>query len=440
MRWKVLLMQPMAIVVILLLVVASVSARDITLSQALQMATDHAHALKQAIAEQQAAGASLGAAKRDRLPTLSATGMVNYVSYVPTLDLALPNLPPISRDIGTHDSYQADVRLSLPVFTGGRIGSSIAAASSSADYYAAMAAASEDQVVYQARVQYLAALRARRLLHAAQASQKRTSVTYDDVRSRYSAGTADTVDLLEAELASTKAESQVKAAQIALRRAEIQLLTTLGLSVTEEVTLADSLVNPPEQTDLPATLGSKPEIEAARAGVGMSNARVKLESAGYWPSLSVFGGYSYGKPNLDRFNNTWNDYFTVGAQVSWSFNIGNKTGKKKQVASYQLEAARRRLSDVQERLQENARLAAEGVQLAHTRFLSAKTEYSIAKENYRLAELSHREGALASNRLVEIEANLTAAESSLAAARVDYYIAQSGYLYAVGSDDLRKGL
>lgn len=418
----------------------SASSRELTLEQVLKLAVDHAHSLKQVDAERRAADESLGAARRDRLPVLSATALASYVDYVPKLEIDIPGLASLAREFGSNETYQADIRLSLPVYTGSRISGSIDAAAATADYYTALAKASEDKIILQARVSYLVTMRNQRLLGAAEASLERATVMHNDVKAAYAAGIADTVDLLESELAVTLAESRVTAARIALRRAEIGLSTLLGLSVDEPVALTDTLPSPPENASLPPSLIDKPEIAAARAGVGLRMARMSLESADYFPSVFVYGGYSYGKPNLDRFNNTWNDYLTVGAQLTWSFNVGNKTGKKRRAANFQLEAARRQLSETEERLTESARLSAEEVKLAQTSLLSARKEHRIAAENYRLAQLSHREGALASNRMLEIEAALSAAESSLAAARVEYFIAYSSYLYAIGSDELGKGL
>jgi hypothetical protein len=41
--------------------------------------------------------------------------------------------------------------------------------------------------------------------------------------------------------------------------------------------------------------------------------------------------------------------------------------------------------------------------------------------------------------LLEIEQSLTSAEATLAASRAEFRIAQSRYLYAIGSDKLEEG-
>ncbi|MBD3258028.1 hypothetical protein GF377_06310 [candidate division GN15 bacterium] len=425
--------------VLVLVMVAQPNARELTLAQALTMAAEHSHSLKQAAAERAAAEEMVGAARAERLPTVSATAVASYMSEVAQLEFVVPGLIDISRDFGSKETYQTDIRLTWPVFTGGKISSGIKAAEASRDYRQAMESVDEQATAFYARVAYLSLLRARQLVVAAEASLERTQVVLDDVLSAHSAGVTDTLDILEAELALSKAESGLTEATVRYRQAQVQLARLLGLS-DEQINPSDRLPEVPAvDSSIAIDNVARPELNAAGAGVRLGEARLRLEHADYFPNLAVYGGYSYGKPNLDRFNNTWNDYFTVGAQLTWSFNIGNKTGSEKRAAAFQLESARRSYDDVQESLNESARLAWQDVVLVQSVFVSANKEHAIAAENYRLAQQSHAEGALSSNRLLEIEEALSAAEASLAAARANFFIAQSGYLYAIGSDDLGKG-
>ena len=65
--------------------------------------------------------ASLRAARATRLPTLSAEVATFYIDNVPTLDISLPTGQTFSRPVGVHENYQMDWRLTVPLFTGGRI-------------------------------------------------------------------------------------------------------------------------------------------------------------------------------------------------------------------------------------------------------------------------------------------------------------------------------
>jgi outer membrane protein len=419
----------------------SAIGRELSLTETIDLAVQHSYTLRAAASQTEAFDQALRAAQAERLPTLSAVAAANYVSEVATLNISVPPLLSLSREMGTKENYQTDLKLSVPLFTGGRITGGIEMARANRDYYEALRKASVDQVIFQARSEYLSLLGADRLLDAAKASLERAAIIQRDIASLYSAGAADSVDLLDASLVATKAEFAVRQAQTNRRAAEIRVQMLLGLDVGDGIVvtqrLADPVIEPPVE---PEVTDSKPELLAAEAAVKVSRSQVRLAGSEYFPSLSLFGGYSYGKPNLDRFNNTWNDYFTVGATLSWSFNLGNKTSRGWRKAKALYEASVSQRSGTADRLSREARLAAEQLKLAAERYETARTNCRITGDNYRLACEKHRQGVLSSNRLLDIEAALTEAEASAAAALVDYYLAKSAYYYAVGSEKLREGI
>jgi outer membrane protein TolC len=417
----------------------STQARDLTLDQALKLAEAHSFALKKSEAASEAAQSAVQAARADRLPTVSASAMTSYISYIPTLDLQLPGFPPISRDIGIHDNYQADLRMALPLYSGGRISNSIGLANANSDLYGALRAASRDQLDYATRLEYYTLYRSDRMLDVAKASLTRAQTINKDAQSLYAAGAADSVSLLDASLALSQADFSVRQAEIARRTAELRLLIFLGLDPSDTLRLIDSLTPPSEQTWSVAVDTSKPELRVANASVSLAKRRFDLSKSDYFPTISAFGGYSYGRPNIDRFNNTWNGYFTVGASLSWSFNLGGRTHYNRNVALHNIDAASYDRDQTAENLSREARLAVEQLKLAYAKYINANDQYRISSDNYRLATAQHRDGALSSNRLVTIESELTAAQASLSAAVVDYYMAQSAYYYAIGSPELGKG-
>ncbi|MBU0984873.1 MAG: TolC family protein, partial [candidate division Zixibacteria bacterium] len=120
--------------------------------------------------------------------------------------------------------------------------------------------------------------------------------------------------------------------------------------------------------------------------------------------------------------------------------LGGRTKSRTASARLELEAAGHHRDEVEESLNEQAKLAYQDLELAHYRFLSSRDETRIASRNYELASAAFAEGALSSNRLVEIEAVLSQAEAALAAAIIDFHVAGSSYLYAMGSAQLSEGL
>ena len=184
---------------------------------------------------------------------------------------------------------------------------------------------------------------------------------------------------------------------------------------------------------------SKPELKAADASVQLYQARTRLSRSDFWPTLAAFGGFSYGQPNLDRFNNTWNSYWTFGASLSWSFNLGSKTSRKVRAAKYYEDAVRDDRDQTRENLERDVRLTFEQLRLSYASYQNALEQDRIAGDDYRLAQQRYQNGDLATNRLLEIQASLANADASLAATQADFYAAQTSYFYALGSDKIRKG-
>jgi len=426
-------------IVLALLMSLTTQARELSLKQALELAVQHSHRLKKAEAEREASESALGSAKATRLPSLSVQAFAFYNNEVPSFDIDLPLGQTISREVGSKENYQTDLRLSVPLYTGGKISGRIGAAGATVDLYRAFEDAGLDQLLYQTRLEYLSLYRADWLWDAARASQKRAVIIRDDVHSLFLAGAADSVDLLETDLAWAQTDFKVKEAASVRRSVEIKLITLLDLPVQDSLVLLDAL-QPPQSFETEEACLPMAELRAAEAAVALSRARVRLAQSVYFPTISAYGGYSYGKPNLDRFNNTWNDYFTIGARLSWSFNVGRKERFETQRTEYSYRATQRERDETVERLDREKQLALESLRLVYQKHETAQYTYEIASDNYRLAAQKHRRGAMSSNHLLQVEASLSEAEAALAAALVDYYIAQSAYYFSIGSEKLRKGL
>ena len=426
---------------VLLLIISSgpAAARDLSLDQALRLAEQHSGQLKAYQAAFDAADATVGSARSERYPTLSLDSRAVYISDIASLNINIPGIFEMSREIGSKEVYQTDLRLALPLYTGGRISSAIASAESGREYAQASAQAALNAVQLQARLDYLGLRRALQTKRAAEASLNRTTIISDDIQSSYSAGAVDSVDILEARLALSRAEFQLRQAEVLVRTQTVQLATRLGLPVTEQVVAVDTLPDP-SNVPLSAEVTGRPELDAAGASVSLARAGLKSKNSGWLPTLSAFTGYSYGKPNNDQFSGDWNDYYTFGAQLNWSLNLGLGNARRTASARAELEAARFRLQDLSESINREAEIAAENLRLAFTRYVSTRDQLEITRDNYRLARSQHENGILSANRLLEIEAALTEVEALALAAKVDFYIVQSSYYYTTGDENLGKGI
>ena len=361
------------------------------------------------------------------------------ISDVPSFTIDLPAGPSLSRELGSKELYQTDMLLSLPPYAGGRISSGVDAGRALMALNDALVEADIDQVILQAQISYLSLYRADRLVAVSQAASDRATITRQTVQSMYDAGAADSVDLLESELTMTDSRLAVHEATTNRRQQEIHLLILLGLDPAESIRLTEDLTVPTTEPPKGRVAATKPELTAAGSTIALRKAAYRSSKGGYLPTISLFGGYSFGKPNRDQFNQEFDDYFTVGAKAQWSLNLANETGGHIAVARYDLQQAEWEEQRVGENLDRAAALAYEQLGLARNRYESARKRAALASQNYRLASAKHADGALPTNRLLEIEQSLAAAEASRAAAVADYFVARSSYLYAIGSDLTQEG-
>lgn len=432
--------QSFLLMALMLLISCTALARDLTLSEAMKQAVDHSYRVKASAAQTEAARQTAKAAAAERLPTLSLSASASYKDEVPQLEIELPTGQTFRRDFGFNENYQADLRLSLPLYAGGRVSGAIALANATRDYYEALERADLDQIYLMTRVAYLSLYRADQMVAAAQAALKRAEIIRRDVQSLHDAGAADSVDILDARLAVTGARFALKSAQSNRRQSEIDLLILVGWDVSEEISLVDEPGEPSMSgVEHVAIDSSKPDLAAAASMVEMNQQTLSLARSSYLPTITAFGGYSWGKPNIDPFHDEFNDYFVVGGSLSWTFNLGGKTASDASSARHRLNAARHQLDGAIERADRQGRIALEELRLTFERYETAVANYQITSDNHRLATQKHRQGVLSSNRLLEIEASLSEAEASLASARADFYIIQSQYFFETGSGELKEG-
>jgi len=426
------------ILVIILMLPLWASASDLTFQQTLHRALEHSHTLKKAAASTDASHSALGAARAERWPTVSLSGNAQVIDNVPVVQLA----PGVNRQLGSTETIQTDFRLTLPLFTGGRLSSGVELARAGQQLQEALAEGDSNRVVFAVWSEYLGLQRAGRMVEVARASLTRAEIISANVGSLYTAGVADSIDLNDTRLAVARAQLGVTQAMNQKRSAEIRTAILVDADPGESI---HPVTIPPDPSDAifsDTTLlyDNKSELRVSAAAVAAARARVHLSIADFLPSLSAYGGYTYGKPNGDFFNNNWRDYWSAGANISWSFNLGGKSSSRNRVARHDLTSAQFEQRRVAEQLGRDARLAREQVRLALARFESARTEYQIASDQFRQAQQRHQNGDLSSNRLLDIETGLTAAQSSLAASISDFWLSVAYWYYTTGSIRLQEGL
>ncbi len=424
------------------MVSAPLHAEDVTLSldQAIAQALEHSYTVKSAAHDSTGARRQLQSAQADRFPTLSLDAVSFAVNKLQSFNVPVPGGPSI--ELGSKETYQADFKLSVPLFTGGKITGNIDRYHAITDAARATVETRRLETGYQTRRAYLGLMLADVSLKSMQASRKRLDIIKTDIQNLFANGLADSTDILETELAYQKILLQSDYQTTARTNAAAALNKLLGNSESDNIVLSETLHDPKPAVSSTTTEEkiNRPELTALRANMAAAQNVSRLATADYYPNLSAYGGYSVGKPNKDLFNKTWNDYFSVGLALNWSFNLGGKKLHNKSAADQTVHSIEMTLNETEDAFTLMAKTARERLQYAQSAYNISAKEYDIAKRQYTLAQKQQKAGKMSVNRLLEKEEDLRVAEQAYEASKINYYLAQTDHYFAVGSDKIYGGL
>lgn len=425
-------MRTLFTLIVLLLMSSNIFSFDLTLNDAKKLALDHSFELKKAKVTSDAYNESIKVQKANRFPTLSVDAYTVYNSRIAELNMDVMGFD-LNREIGSKDVYQVDVQLAVPIYTGGKITSGINLARATFEMNKYLESATEDKVLYLVNNEYLRLKLADLMIVAAKSSFDRIKIIEKDIKTAYEAGIADSLSLVEIGMKRFEAELAVNQSETNRRYHEIILLSMLGKDLNESLTLVTPLDEPNiEEVDYNGVNDSKSELMALSQSIEINRQNRNIYKSSYYPSISLFGGFSYGKPNVDMFSGDFNDNLKVGASFNWSFNLGRQTSSRVRMSEYQITSAENEYNRIDEELNQRAKTALENLKLANQKYQTESKRFELAKQYYHLAKIQNEAGSLSSNRLLEVEHDLVISETNMQSSKVDYQIILALYNYIIG--------
>jgi len=430
------------IFLLLLIMISAVSTSAETrlgLRQAIDMSLDYSQRIQVSEESIKSAESDLGAARAERYPTFSSEMQAFRMEGIP--EVSLPFGPSgVNFSLGEPNNYQIDFRFSVPLFTGGKIKNGIRTADQVYRIRQEEYRLKKLENASDCRKSYFNLMIADAALLSAEASKERIAIIKKDIDNLYNNGMADSLDLLETELALEAVNSQVEKQKNIMTNASIILARQLGLEDTVLIVPTEPIPEPVDPESKFSDKINRPEKLISQHRIKAAESYIKLNQADYFPNIGAYLAYTGGKPNRDFFTGRYNDQFIIGGALEWSLNLGRKTGHKIESAKYQKRSAEIEDNELDDLISTQVRIAEENLASAFRQYSISSREYKLAGQKYRLAGIRHREGSLSVNRLLEMEAELTTTEKMNRIAKINYYLNQSEYLRAVGSDRIFGGL
>jgi outer membrane protein len=418
---------------------AEVNERRITLREALALAEENAFEIKAARHDSLSAEHGLRAAKSAWFPTLGLTG--NALGFHPQDPLGIG---PIALAPRWNEIYATNLRLSYPIYTGGRRTNDIRLKRETVFSISSQLDAARLANAYECRQAYIGLLIAERVLKSAEASRKRVEIIQGHVENLFAVGMADSIDVLETEISIRAADRLLEEIKNRRRNASTRLARLLGLPDGDTLVPTEPVPEPAArraaETDTGVDVSRRPELSALDHQVASARYRRSIVKAALLPAVNGLGGWALARPEIGEGEAEWQDIWWLGLTLSWDINLGGKEFSESRQALEAVRSLEMKRRDVEDSLALQARIARNNIDEAFAVYTISRSELGLATRRFALAEEKQKAGGMSVNALLELEAELTQTEQQFEAARLEYFAALTDYFYAVGSDALREGL
>lgn len=406
-----------------------------TLGDAWAAAADYDLGLKAAESRVASAEESLLSARAQRLPSVSAASTVMRWDEVPAFvfgGVGVPGQLPLF-DGRTTTLSMASV--SVPIYTGGRVGNGIDAADAALAARRGEAASLSQQTKLDVAAAYIAVLRAERALDAIESNVAALEAHARNVNDMFEVGQVPRNDYLAAAVSLADAQQRELVARHALEVARAAYNRRLGRPLTAAVMLDPTLPSAASAIDGTApealtelALGQRRELAAASAAAEALSAQSESARAATRPQLFLTGAYTA----LDNEFLNEDAYWTVGVGIQWSFFDSGRTRHAAAALSREAAALTQERADLETLIALQIREARLGLDAARERIRVSEQAVAQAEENLRVASDRYRNGEGANTEVLDAEALRTLSRSNYDNAIYDAAYAEFALARAVG--------
>jgi len=406
-----------------------------TLDEAWALALQQDHSLAAARNQAEAAGFEAQAARAQRWPTIAVGGSYTQLDDSPAFDFSFTGLPLTPPELFKDDNFlTGSATLTLPLFTSGRISSSIAAAEARERGVGAQVTAATSDVKLAVADAYVGVLRARKANAVARSNVHTLEALTRDTTSMFERELVPKNELLAVQVALADARQNELRAANAAEVAAAAYNRRLGAPLDRPVELSDSLALPAELSqDLPALVeqaqSRRTELVAFDAQAEAYGQLARTERSRVLPQVALSGGYQY-------LENQFLDDETVGMAgigVQWAMFDGGQSRKRAAALDRNRRATEQQRADASSQIELQVRQAYLGIHESRQRVEVTAQAAEQADENLRIARERYTAGLGTQTQLLQAETLRVQALTNRDDAALDAGLAQLRLARAVGA-------
>jgi outer membrane protein len=410
----------------------------ITVDQSLELALKNSRLIHSSEAKVKGADGRVGESRAGLLPKISLTGRYSKLSQV---DLIIP-IPLIPGGIRLpYLTDQTAVRLTLqqPVFSGFRLYHSYKMSDYNAKATGEEFNKDKADLILNLKTAYWNVLKFQALAKQIDETVEQLKEHFKEIETFYRQGMATNNEVLKVRVQLSDMQVNQIDAHNAVSLAKLSLCNVMGIPLSSEIVLADSLFY--QGFSLPAieplvaqALKNRPDVKSTEYRVKMSQSGVSLARAGWYPNLVAMVNYDYAKPNSrifpqrNQYDETWD--VTLNLQMNlWDWGTSLYQTRQAQAQLTQAE-------DAWKQVQDAATLEVTQSYLNLVKFVKAIEVAGLtieqAEENYKVTSEKFKNGLALNSDLLDAETALLSAKTKYVNTLADFRIAEAKLKRAVG--------
>ncbi|KTG15977.1 hypothetical protein AUR63_05880 [Guyparkeria sp. XI15] len=244
------------------------------------------------------------------------------------LPTALETEPDNLNDPGWHQNIQTSLKLSVPIYNGGKIREMRTQAQALLQAAQAGDEAARQQLVLHTIEAYAGINTAEAFVEVAQQAHEAAGSYRDLSQKLFDEGVVTKADLLKAKVNLGERELDLENARNQADNAADGLKVLTGIDTARGIDLSETIDVTLPETDLDEArqraLANNPRIAALRGRVSAARAEVDVARADYKPHVNLMAQQDFNNESVGLEN----DSYTVGGQLTWRiFDFGARSGK-----------------------------------------------------------------------------------------------------------------
>jgi len=425
---------------------AEAAPRRVSLAKALEIAAQHNRVVKAANLRREAVAEAAGEARGAMLPRLDATENFSNTNNPPAVFSNLLNQQDFTKSNFDVDklnfpsplsNFQTQIRLTQPLFAGGKLIAAFKAAKDSSEAEKWRALRQSQEVAFVVIGAYYTAILAGKQIEVIGRALDSARAHREQASDLFSRGMVVKSDVLRSGVAVGSWEQERIQGENRLHISWASLAHMLGiedqpvapLENPEELDAARRRVMTSMADVIATALGRRPELHIADAEVGRARQQVRIAEADYLPSVSVGAAYENDSEHFSRAGNSYSVF--VAGQLNL-FN-GLATRSKTESARSELMRAEVLKEDLKHAIALEVETAYRGLSAALDRLKVAERDTAYAAEALAIIKDRYGSGLATNLEVLDAETSNAQAQTRSIETRVGVQVAAASLALASGA-------